>query len=156
LNEFLLSEAFEVSEVIKTDKVTNSCLFNAHSDVVASALLRPGVAPRRNPLALPFPCKRTHTVEIDFPGLDKVPLPIVQTGTQSSTFSRRSRAGPRFLRLTFSLETLADSVPPEKTPEHRKQVDAVWEAISVLLRLPLGYFKPQKRGDFGALPRTNS
>ena len=153
-NEFVLAEAFEVVTPIRVDRETKSCLFQIRSDIAAQ-LVHPGLATRRYPLALPFPVHWTHTVEIEFAGLNGISLPFFQVGNSYFTFGRRCRNWPNFLKVSFSLETLKDSIPPGKLDEHRKNVESVYEAGVIHLRLPLGYSTSRRRADFGALPAPN-
>ncbi len=154
-NEFVMAEAFEVVTPIRVDKGSNTCLFQIRSDITATSLVHPGLAARRYPLALPFPAHWTHTFEIEFGGINGVSLPFFQVGNSFFTFGRRSRSWPNLLKVTFSLETLQGSIPPDKLDEHRKNVEAVHEAGVIHLLLPLGYSASRRRADFGALPAPN-
>ena len=109
-----MAEAFEVAECLKKEKESNTWLFHFQSDLTAGILAHPGLAARRSPFVLPFPCHRTHTVEIEFTGLEALSLPLFQAGTEYFSFNRRSRGWPKSLKVTFFLETLADSLPPER------------------------------------------
>jgi hypothetical protein len=151
-NEFVLAEAFEIVTPILVDKFSKSCLFRIQSNPTAGHLIHPGLAVRRHPLGLPYPLNHTHTVELDMPGLSSVSLPIFQLGNKYFSFSRRSRSWPNRLKMVFSLETLADAIPPDKLSEHRKNVEAIHEAAVVHLQLPTGYSRSKPRWDFGALP----
>jgi hypothetical protein len=154
-NEFVLAEAFEIFDTLLEHKPSRSCLFYFRTDFTAGLLLNPGLTARRHPIALPFPCHRTHTVEIEFVGVERTSLPLLQVGNQYFTFTRRSRTWPNLLKVTFSLETLADAIPPEKLDEHRRQVESIHEAGVIQLQLPSGYSRGRKRNDFGALPPPN-
>ncbi len=152
LNEFVIAEVFEIIGFIHEDKATQTCLVKIAGGLASGALALPSAATRRGPFALPFPCHRTHTVQIDFTGLNQISVPIVQTGNRFLTFNRRTRSWPKSLQVTFSLETLAGAVPPEEVPNLRKQVETIWQSASINVRLPSGYAKIRRRGDFGALP----
>lgn len=154
-NEFVIAEAFEIVTPILVDNRSKTCLFQIRSDITAQ-LVHPGLAARRYPLALPFPVHSTHTVEIEFAGLNGISLPFFQVGNSCFTFGRRCRTWPNVLKVTFSLETLKDSIPPDKLDEHRKNVEAVCEAGVIHLQLPLGYSAARRRPDFGALPPNPS
>ena len=151
-NEFVLAEAFEIVTPILVDKARKACLFQIYSNFTAGNLVHPGLAARRHPVALPFPFNLTHTVELELTGLNSITLPFFQLGNQYFTFSRRSRSWPSRLRVVFSLETLADAIPPDKLGEHRKNVEAIHEAGVIHLQLPTGYSRNQPRWNFGALP----
>lgn len=155
-NEFILAEGFEIFNVVLEHQPSRTCLFQVRSEPTAGLMTGPGLAARRNPFGLPYPCHRTHTVEVEFAGLNQVAVPLFQVGNQYFTFTRRSRAWPGLLKITFSLETLTDSIPIDKVPEHRKHMEALHEAATVNLQLPIGYSHgSRKRGDFGALPLPN-
>jgi hypothetical protein len=154
-NEFVLAEAFEIQHTLLTHEPSRTCLFQVRGDLTAGLLANPGLAVRRHPLMLPYPCHRTHTVELDFAGLNSISVPLFQVGNQYFTFTRRSRTWPNLLKVTFALETLTDSIPAEKLAEHRKNVEAIHEAAIVNLQLPSGYSRHRPRWDFGALPPPN-
>lgn len=151
LNEFVVAEVFEISGFLKYDQVQNTCLFFIQSEANAGMVL-PSLNPRRNPFALPFPCNRVHTVEIDFTGMDMIALPVSQEGDEFFTFSRRSKGLSKFFKVTFSYNTLADCVPVARLLVHRTHVEAALHASAVHIRLPRGYARMRKRSDFGALP----
>ncbi len=152
LNEFVLAEAFEIDGFLPLDGVPGSCLFFIRSDVTAGMLVCPPIGQRRTPITLPFPCNQVHTVDIDFAGVNFESLPLVQIGNGFFEFSRRSKALHKFFRLTFSLSTLAESVPPDRLPQYRKELEPVWRESALQIRLPLGYARMRKPDDFGALP----
>jgi len=151
-NEFVLAEAFEIQNTLLEHMPSRTCLFPIRSDFTAGLMTGPGLAARQHPFALPYPCNRTHTVEIEFAGLNQITVPLAQIGNQYLTFNRRCRCWSNFLKLTFSLETLADSIPIDKQAEHRKSVEAIHEAATVNLQLPKGYSRSRKPTGFGALP----
>ena len=122
------------------------------SNVTSGALVLPAPSPRREPFALPFPYNCTHTLEIECAGLGSLSVPMAQIGNRFFTFSRRTRSWPKSIKFTFSLETLAPFVPAAEVPNHRKQVESIWQT-AIHLRIPAGFAKPRKRSDFGALPR---
>jgi hypothetical protein len=151
LNEVLVAEVFEVEGFLKLEGDRNHCHFFVQNPA-ASMLVLPSAAPRRFPFGLPFPCNQVHTIELEFTGLSSISIPPYEADNEFFRFSRRTKCLPKYLRLTFSLETLADSVPPKAVPGHRKQVEAAWTASSFQIRLPVGYARLRKRDDFGALP----
>jgi len=153
INEFVFSEAFEIYDWIKEDKASRTYTLLINSNVTSGALAKPGLAPRREPFALPYPCNRTHAIEIECGSLGSVSLPMVQIGNRFLSFSRRTRSWPKSVKLTFSLDTLAPSIPTVEVPNHSKMVESIWQAANVRLRVPSGYAKPRRRSDFGALPR---
>ena len=147
-NEFVVSEAFEVQGFLGQDSATRRCIFNLHSDVTAGALTLPsGPTVRREPLALPFPCSRVHTLEIDFSAMRGLSLPQSQVGNEFFTFTRRSKMLPNFLGITFNLDVLTDCVPPERVPAHRKAVESAWQAATIRLLLPPGYSRRRAQMD---------
>lgn len=154
-NEFVVVEAFEIQNALFEHKPSRTCLFQIRSDFTAGLFVIPGLATRMHPFALPYPCHRTHTVEIDFAGLNQISVPLFQLGNQYFTFSRRARSWPNSLRLTFSLETLADSIPTDKLAEHRKNVEAIHQAATFNLKLPMGFSRGRKPNTFAALPPPN-
>jgi uncharacterized protein DUF3857/transglutaminase superfamily protein len=155
-NVFVSAEAFEIQHTLLTHEASRTCLFQIRSDLTAGLMVNPGMAARRHPMALPYPCHRTHTVELEFAGLDSISVPLFQAGNQYFTFNRRSRSWPNLLKVIFNLETLSDFIPPDKVAEHRKLVASLHEASVVNLQLPLGFARGRKRGDFGALPIVNA
>ena len=151
-NEFVLAEAFEIEGFMPADKSGNACVFSIFSDCTAGMLLLPSAAARRTPFALPTPCDQEHTIEIECNGLADFTIPIFQTRNEFFTFSRRTKTAPKFLRMTFALRTLTDSVPADRVQAYRKEIEPVWQAASFRFWLPLGYPKKRQPAGFGALP----
>ncbi len=151
-NEFVIAEVFEITGFLKEDRKSNTCPFLIQSDITSETLLSPPLAPRRSPFVLPFPYHVTHTVEIDFTGFNPAAMPPFHAKNQFFNFSRRTKALPKFFKITYTLETLTDSVPPAHLGEHRKLVESVWRESALQIHLPVGYSRMRKRSDFGRLP----
>jgi hypothetical protein len=151
-NEFVLAEVFEIVGFLKREGTDKSCLFLIPNDLLGATLLRPSPAPRRNAFALPFPCHCIHTVEVICSALKTPTMAPYEVNYTFFNFSRRTHGRLGFFRLTFSCTTKVDSVPPEKVPHHRKEVESVWYANMLRFRLPLGCARVQHPSDFGALP----
>jgi hypothetical protein len=153
-NVFVVAETFEISGFLKVDEVPNSCIFSIQSPSTAGMLFCPPLGARRGSFALPFPCQQTHSVEIQSTAWNAKALPLYLNSNSFFNFSRRTKSLPRYVRITFALETLARSIPAERVPEHRRRVEAVWAAASVQIRLPTGHARMRKPVDFGALPAS--
>ena len=155
-NELVLVEVFEIEGFLKNDPQTNSLVFEIRSDATAGMLLLPPQINRRDPFALPFPCRQSHTVEIDFLGLEVTKVQSFESDSKFFKFSRSGRSVRKFIKITFDFSTLTDTVPAGSSAEYRKQVETTWRASILHLRLPPGYMRIRKRGDFGSLPATTS
>lgn len=150
-NEFEIAEAFEIDGFLRPGDVPDSCLFQIQSDMTAGMLFLPSPVARRSPLALPFPCNRVHTVEVDFNGLQEISLPACNVGNKFFSFSRRCKSAHKYLKVTFSFSTLAECIPPEQVQEHRKRVEEVWQASMFQVRLAAGFGRMRMRSSFGQL-----
>lgn len=151
-NEFVVAEVFEITGFLKEQRKSNTCPFLIESSITTEMLLAPSLAPRRNPFAIPFPCHLTYSVEIDFTGFNPAAMPSFSAKNEYFSFTRRTKALPKFFKVTFTLETLANAVPPDHLAKHRKLVESVWHESAIWIHLPAGYARMRKRSDFGALP----
>jgi hypothetical protein len=92
--------------------------------------------------------------------LPALSIPAYQADAEFFSFSRRCKVSlsrrcngfHKYLKLTFSFNRLAESIPPAKLPAHRSVVEEVYRASLIQIRLPVGYARLRKRSDFGALP----
>jgi transglutaminase-like putative cysteine protease len=151
-NQFALAEVFEVNGFLYTDDTPDCCWLNFQNDVLCGTLTRPAAGPRRTPLALPYPCRIVHTIEVESPGLEVAALPAARLRGDFFEFACTSRGVRKFTSATFSLTTLTDAVAPGRMDDYKKQVEQVMPLSSLRVRLPLGYSRVRKRGDFGVLP----
>jgi MFS family permease len=156
LNEFAIADTFEIKGFLRRDPNSKTCLFLVRGEAAPPNFVCPSPTARRSPIAEPFPCRRTHVVEIDFSGMRTINVPMFETGNEFFSFSRRTKALPKFLWVTFAFNALADSVPAKRIQEHRKSVASVWEASRLELRFPLGVSRGRRRSDFGALPGVSA
>jgi hypothetical protein len=151
-NEFFVAENFEIDGFLKEDRADNSCVFFIQSELAGLGMVAPGMTPRREPFALPFPFNRTHVIEVEFAGLDMEAVPLAQIGNDWFSFSRRTKVMQKYLRVTFSLSTLATAVPADRSVEHCKRVEAVWQESRFYIRLPIGYGRMRRASGLATLP----
>src|SRR6185369_4712952 len=155
-NEFVVAELFEINSFLLGDENSDVCWLQIQSSALIGMLPAPPLAPRRTPLALPYPCKVVHVVEVEAMGLSVAVLPAAKMRNEFFEFSSTSRGVRKFVSATFTLTMLTDAVAPQRLAEYKKQVERVVPMFSVQLPLPLGHPRPRKRGDFGTLPPPRS
>ena len=153
-NQFILADVLEISGFLIKDSDPDYCWLQVENRTLYGVLpiLPPKMPPRRTPVALPFPCRVVHTIEIESTGLDVAAVPASRVKNDFFEFTCTSRGVRKFTTVTFNLTVLADSVPPQRLADYRKQVDQILPLLAVRVRLPVGYSRMRRRGDFGALP----
>jgi len=151
-NEFVVAEGFEINGFLKLLPGGQAYAFGLQGQAAAGVFALPAAGPRREPFALPFPCSQTHVIEIESGGAPKVAMPPAQIGNEFLTFGRRCKALRHYLRLTFFVDVLAESLPAARVAAHRKMVEQIWSAASIQFRIPRGHGRPRKREGFGLLP----
>jgi hypothetical protein len=153
-NRFTLAETLEVNGFLVNDIDPGFCWlqFENSAFVGVLPLHPPNLPARRAPLALPFPCRVIHTVEIESPGLEAEALPAYKFKNDFFEITCTSRGVRKFTTVTFSLTVHTDSVSPQRLPDYQKAVEQVLPMSGVRVRLPLGYARMRRRSDFGALP----
>src|SRR5262249_18573231 len=80
-NQFMLADVLEVNGFLVNDVDPGYCWLQLQNNALAGLLpLHPAnLPPRRTPLALPYPCKVVHTIEIESLGLEVAALPAVKS-----------------------------------------------------------------------------
>jgi len=151
-NEFVLVEVFEISGFLAPHQSPELCRFPFPANLLTTALAIPEHRTRRTPFALVRPCNLVYTVEIQSAALQLASLPRSRIGSPFVHFSRSQKSLSSYCSMTFSLSTLADSVPSECIAEHKNTVEKILNESTWEIIVELGYSRPRRRSDFGELP----
>lgn len=149
---------FEIAEVYQIDGFLFSGPRHGLTSFVAPdshplELIRfPQKSARRQALSLPYPCRVTHTIEIESPSLQPMSRPRLEISSPCFAFAKREKSLHRSWSSTTTLTFLRDTVPPELFAEHEKLVARIAKETSVTISLPIGVAAPYRRRDFGELP----
>jgi hypothetical protein len=138
LNEFSLSETYEVAGALHPSGFENTVSFSYSSHLVQQILRQPLHEHRRYPCALPFPYSIEHIIDVDFSGLQTQPMAAYYKKHPLFLLSRKSRANYGFHATTFVLETYSDSILPEQFQDFRETIDEVWPETMLFVSLPEG------------------
>jgi transglutaminase-like putative cysteine protease len=114
-------------------------------DLVIRQLPVPNVSQRSMPLAISHPTFVTQIIEIDLPDASTVASPSEVISDDAFRFEYRSELSPGALILSYTLQTLRDSVPPQKVAAYLAKVDRIRNSTG--LQLP--------RNSTGFVVRTN-
>lgn len=153
--EFVVAEVFAINGFLTEGPRPETCIFHLRPSYAADFLGRPEIKPgtkRQTPFALPHPYKIVHTLEVQSPGLHPEILPAHRVQSRFVYFSRAHKGLGTYCLLTFSFNTLVDSVPADQVADYRKTVEEIWAVSSGRIHLMIGYAHPKKRRDFGELP----
>ncbi len=152
-NEFWLAEMFDIpTSLLPVGQMPESIRFSLPSNIILSSFQLPENTPRRTPLALPYPCNLTHTVELYSPGITLLSTQRQQLGNAHLRFMRSHKTMAGFWSITLQVSTLENAVPVDKILEHRKMLqeigrESAWEVV-----IATGYARLRQRADFGVLP----
>lgn len=155
-NEFVLAEVFEINGFLKHDRPTSSSWMQLHNSALIGVLPPDMRNSRRSPLELPYPCKITHTLEVESTALPVLTLPAFRLKNGLFEFSCASRGVRKFTTVTFNFTTLTNSVPPDRMTKFLRDLEHLVPYVTTNLRLPMGYPRMRKPGNFGALPGSES
>jgi Flp pilus assembly protein TadD/transglutaminase-like putative cysteine protease len=111
--------------------------FSCVAHAVARNLVEPPGKTRTTPLAIPFPAKVTHQIEIEAPGARDVPASARTVETEHFRFSMAVSTTLKGARLQFAYEALTDHILPEKLRAYGEAVAEVIEALTFELTIPL-------------------
>jgi hypothetical protein len=158
-NELVLAEVFEVEGFLGPSHNPGFCSVTLRNNLVVTTLPLPeqlqDQAPRRTPLALPYPCNIVHTIEVLSPALR--PFSNQRSAVEGPflKFNRNHKSLTGYWSVTLTLSTLVDAVPAERFDEYRRTVEEVWQESMWSLHIEVGYPRPRRRSDFGSLPAAS-
>jgi hypothetical protein len=155
-NQFMLAETFEVEGFLGPSENPGFCSVTLRNNLVLTTLplpeQLPDKAPRRTPLALPYPCDLVHTIEVQSSALRPFNNQRWNVESPFLKFSRNHRSLVGYWSVTLNLSTLTDVVPTDQIDQYRRTVETIWEQSMWSLHIEVGVPRPRRRSDFGSLP----
>jgi hypothetical protein len=154
VNHFFLAEVFEIKGFLAAEPGGKWFRLDIPNNYIAGFLQTPGDGPRRDPFALPHPCRLVHTIELHAVSLAPAPVQQREIKTGQLHFSRvrKTMAGNWTMRL--ALLTLAEAVPPDALEEHAEALEEIRDQSEWSILVPAGEAKPRRREDFIKLPAS--
>jgi hypothetical protein len=144
-NVIELSEAYELVGAVARTSDRRLDAFDYPSPLLRNALSLPEGGKRRQPLAIPFPCRFQHDIEIECAAIN--PEEAMTRVTKDSAFrlsvDTHSRSGKISCRLR--LQTFEGRVEPERYPQFRRRVEEAWRSMEIHLVIPVGVAQPRRR-----------
>jgi len=121
-------------------------------DAAYDELPKPKISQRAMPLALPHPTFITQTIQIDSPMPDDLAPHSEVINNDAFRFEYSYQRAEGSVRLSYSLQTFRDYVPPEKVAAYLAQADRIWNTTGWQLPKPeVGIIRrsnPQSGGSF--------
>lgn len=152
VNEFHLSEVFEVNGFLSHSQEYGCCDFFTPLSVIGEALRLPEKSSRKDPFALPPPCNLTHIYEIQSGGVQNTNSPRTRAESALLKFNSQVRAMPGSWSVILNLTILDDVVMPEQFDEHYRRAGDIWHDCLWRLTVPVGYPSAGRNRAFGTLP----
>jgi len=153
-NVFVLAEGFEISDFMVSDSKPGLYKVSVPNDFLFDALKMPDPETRRTPFALPYPCNISHTIEVRCLSLAPGIVQSRDIDSEFLHFTRFRKTLSGDWTTTYTLSTLADSVPAEQVEEYRDTLREIRAEATWSLLAPVGQSRPHQRGDFGKVPNA--
>ena len=101
-------------------------------------LIKPAVVVRKTPFAIPYPTRIQHTMDISLP--EDIEMEDLRQTIENDFFLYKTAQNMdhemKKIRLSYELDTLSDSVPPESIAAYLKDVDLALNLSSLIITIP--------------------
>jgi len=126
-------ERYEIDQFWSLSDNKRQWLSTFYPHSIGELIDKPGAASRTMPLAVPYPQRRTHVMEVHLP--EKWQIKAQDQSVESKAMRMRFRVecDKRKVQLNYQLETLADFVPASEVGEHIKALDQMEELLTYQL-----------------------
>ncbi len=123
-------EEYEIADFFSTDPERRRLQCELSPWSIVEIIRKPGTAARAQPLGVPHPSLRFHTIELRLPESWDVEPEDILVEDPAFQFRCRRTSTNHVVRLAYEFETRADAVPAGAIGKYARHVDRVVDALS--------------------------
>lgn len=146
-----LVEVFEIADAVYPGEQGQRALYDAPSNLVIQAFLLPEDKPRRGPWDMPYPLEVAHEIVVKSPtlGVGSGPRRRWSSPEFEANLEGSLVKGMWSKRVRFRVGCA--EIAPERLPEYRRQLEALFRELGWRLYLPWGHPRGRRGEGFGEL-----